>query len=363
MNPEQGAAANGAFLSIVVPVYNAEKTLHACIQSVLSQTFGDYELLLIDDGSQDSSAEICRQFASSDQRIRCFSKENGGPLSARVFGAERAGGGYVGFMDADDYLPARDVFARLYRQCKAYDCDVIQFGHIKKYNHLHRTVSTVKTAQYAAKEEFRKRDYPLLLCSFWEPSRLTTTNWNKLYRRELFQNLPDSKTLDRVFWGDDLVMNIMLLSHCNSALFIPDPLYVYRQFSGGTSRFSKTAMTDLDTIKRYQLRYLATYEGENVEHIRAILFSEMAGWFNVYVKDSLRHQGREATRRMIEETLAYDTFKQARAYYQQHAENWEGAILLREGDSQAYLERAEAGKKLKMKDRIRGALKEIYYRL
>ena len=361
VNSEQTSAGKRVFLSLVVPVYNAERYLQACVESVLAQTFQDYELLLINDGSQDASERICLQYASKDDRVRYFCKENGGPLSARVFGAERAIGQYIGFMDADDYLAAKDVFMRLYEKSRAYECDVIQFGYIKKYNHLQRHVSTVRNEQYALKEEFRKRDYPLLLCSFWEPSRLTPNAWNKLYRRELFENIPDAGTLERVFWGDDLILNILLLRHCASALFIPDVLYVYRQFSGGTSRFSKTVMKDLDTIKKYQLRYLESYEGENSDSIRSLLFSEIAGWFRIYVKDSLNEQGREATKQMIEETLAYDTFKAAREYYRNHALNWEPGRLLREGDAFAYMANAEKAEKRSAKEKIRGILRKIPY--
>ena len=272
-------------------------------------------------------------------------------------------GGYIGFIDADDYLATKDAFKRLHEKSKAHSSDIIQFGFIKKYHHLQRKMPSVKEEQYVQREEFLKRDYLLLLCSFWDTSRLTLNVWNKIYRCTLFQNLPASGTLERVFWGDDLILNILLLKNCRSALFIPDTLYVYRQFSGGTSRFSTTEMRDLDTIKRYQLKYLEAYESEDKERIRSVLYSEMAGWFSIYVRESLNKQGREATKRMIEETLEYNTFRQARTYYQQHTQNWEAAKMLREGDCRAYLEKAEAKKKTKVNDKIREILKEIYYRI
>lgn len=93
MDTKQTSATNGVFLSVIVPVYNAEKTLHACVRSILAQTHKDYELLLIDDGSQDASADICKYYASEYKQVRYLHKENGGPLSARVFGAQNAVGG------------------------------------------------------------------------------------------------------------------------------------------------------------------------------------------------------------------------------------------------------------------------------
>lgn len=91
-------------ISVIVPVYNVEKYLHRCIDSILAQTYSDFELLLIDDGSKDSSGEICDEYAAKDSRVRVFHKENGGVSSARNLGLENAKGEYVTFCDSDDYV-------------------------------------------------------------------------------------------------------------------------------------------------------------------------------------------------------------------------------------------------------------------
>ena len=91
-------------ISIIVPVYNTEKYLHRCIDSILIQTFTDFELLLIDDGSKDRSGEICDEYAKNDSRVRVFHKENGGVSSARNLGLDNAKGEWISFVDADDYL-------------------------------------------------------------------------------------------------------------------------------------------------------------------------------------------------------------------------------------------------------------------
>ena len=89
-------------ISIIVPVYNTEKYLDQCIQSVLAQTYTNWELLLIDDGSTDSSGAICDKYAAEDNRIRVFHKENGGVSSARNLGLDNAQGEWISFVDADD---------------------------------------------------------------------------------------------------------------------------------------------------------------------------------------------------------------------------------------------------------------------
>ena len=90
-------------VSIIVPVYNAEKFLHRCIDSILAQTYQDFELLLIDDGSKDSSGAICDEYAAQDARVRVFHKENGGVSSARNVGLDNARGEWITFVDSDDY--------------------------------------------------------------------------------------------------------------------------------------------------------------------------------------------------------------------------------------------------------------------
>ena len=90
-------------ISVIVPVYNAEKYLHRCIDSVLAQTYTDFELLLIDDGSKDQSGEICDEYAQKDARVRVFHQENGGVSSARNLGLDNAKGEWVTFVDSDDW--------------------------------------------------------------------------------------------------------------------------------------------------------------------------------------------------------------------------------------------------------------------
>ena len=91
-------------ISVIVPVYKAEKYLHRCVDSILAQTFTDFELLLINDGSPDNSGVICDEYAQKDNRIRVFHKENGGVSSARNIGLDNAKGEWITFIDSDDYI-------------------------------------------------------------------------------------------------------------------------------------------------------------------------------------------------------------------------------------------------------------------
>ena len=112
-------------VSIIIPVYNAEKFLCKCIDSVLSQTFEGWEMILVNDGSKDSSLAICKEYAEKDKRIKVLDKPNGGPSSARNSGIREARGEYVFFLDADDTITT-DCIESLYMLAKKHDADYVQ---------------------------------------------------------------------------------------------------------------------------------------------------------------------------------------------------------------------------------------------
>lgn len=112
-----------SLISIIVPIYNSEKYIRRCIESILSQTFKDFELLLIDDGSKDNSGRICDEYAEKDSRVRVFHKKNGGVSSARNFGIDNAKGEWVTFIDSDDWVEAE------YIANFVFDCDLSIQGY------------------------------------------------------------------------------------------------------------------------------------------------------------------------------------------------------------------------------------------
>lgn len=114
-------------ISIIIPVYNSEKFLVRCIQSILLQSFLNYEVILVNDGSTDSSGEICEAFARSDKRIKVIHQQNAGPGNARNAGLEIARGEFVAFVDSDDYIE-KDMFQVLYETTELYDADIVQCG-------------------------------------------------------------------------------------------------------------------------------------------------------------------------------------------------------------------------------------------
>ena len=130
-------------VSVIVPIYNTEKYLSRCIDSILNQTFKDFELLLIDDGSTDKSGEICDDYAKKDNRIKVFHKSNGGVSSARNLGLDEAKGDFIAFCDSDDWV-SPDMYERLYKKAILFAADIIYCDFYMNYggndNRVYKTI-------------------------------------------------------------------------------------------------------------------------------------------------------------------------------------------------------------------------------
>ena len=119
-------------ISIIVPIYKTEKQLGRCIDSILSQTFTDFELILIDDGSPDRCPELCDDYEKQDNRIRVIHKKNEGQARARNIGLDLAKGQYIGFVDSDDYIE-RDMYEKLYSALVKNNADLCICGYLYKH--------------------------------------------------------------------------------------------------------------------------------------------------------------------------------------------------------------------------------------
>lgn len=165
-------------ISIIVPVYNAEQYLHRCIDSILAQSYTDFELLLIDDGSKDASGDICDEYASKDTRVRFFHKGNGGVSSARNLGLDNAQGEYITFCDADDYV-SEDWLAA-YSEAIANNVDLAIQGYyaIDGNNTVEKQLqphsgNTIEAKRKLIESQFAQDTYYYL--------------WVKLFRRDLLE--------------------------------------------------------------------------------------------------------------------------------------------------------------------------------
>jgi glycosyltransferase involved in cell wall biosynthesis len=211
-------------ISIVVPIYNVEKYLHKCIDSILAQTFTNFELILVNDGSTDNCREICEEYAKNDRRIKVIHKENGGVSSARNAGIEAATGQYIGFIDSDDYIHEK-MYEVLYQNAVRYSSDIVVCDYLKVYEDEtpEENSKTGISLQHYSNIEALNQLYTTELGK----SDMWVYPVNKLYKRWLFNDLRYKE--GRIYEDEFMVHKILY----NSAkvLYVPQKLYYYLQRS------------------------------------------------------------------------------------------------------------------------------------
>lgn len=174
-------------VSIIVPVYNAEKYLDRCMQSIYAQTLKEYEIILVNDGSKDNSLALCREYEKQDERVHVIDKENGGAGSARNAGIEVAEGEYLAFPDADDWFE-KDMYQDLYDLAKSGDFDMV-FSGVNYYQQgkngemVYSRSSNVEVMRFNSQNECRNR-----VMELFPTTTIFDVPWNKLYKRVTVQN-------------------------------------------------------------------------------------------------------------------------------------------------------------------------------
>lgn len=211
--------------SIIVPIYNVENYLRQCVDSALQQTFSDFELILVDDGSPDSCGEIVDSYAVRDKRVVAVHKENGGLVSARKAGVQRARGEYAVILDGDDWL-AENALETIANAIKRSDADMICYGHFVTSETFCRKVSLQEVELLCWKPEIEKYILPTLLVGGKE-KLLTCTLWGKAFKRELYRKL-QGLVDDRIAMGEDGAVVYPCVCEAESIMFLPDSLYYYR---------------------------------------------------------------------------------------------------------------------------------------
>lgn len=202
-------------ISVIVPVYNAEKYLHRCIDSILAQTFTDFELLLINDGSKDSSGDICDEYAVKDSRVRVFHKPNGGVSSARNLGLDNVNGEWISFVDADDWIEPQ-MLELLLSKAKETNADIV----FSDFNFDYPDRSIVSHFY-----DWNKQDLDGL-------SEYISTTWTCLWGSIQKKSLYDDNNLrspEGVKYCEDFHIIVQLCFFADKIAKVSEPLYHYRQ--------------------------------------------------------------------------------------------------------------------------------------
>ena len=237
-------------ISIIVPIYNTEKYLHECLDSIINQSYTNFEVLLINDGSTDSSGMICQEYAERDSRFRYIEKENGGVSSARNLGLERSGGAYITFIDSDDWVEF-NYLEVLYTALKENDTDVA----ISTYKRFAQDGVFYLRSYSKENDEFlnigtRSRDSFLeILPKLGELDHSFYSISSKLIKRKIIGNLLFD---EQVSYAEDLNFFFHLYLEVESVVYVRDYTYIYRTHDASTSQnFNELkALHELEIFKR-----------------------------------------------------------------------------------------------------------------
>ena len=226
-------------ISIIVPVYNVEKYLGKCIESILNQTFRDFELILVDDGSTDSSGKICDEYSLKDSRIKVIHKENGGLSSARNTGLDIAKGEYIGFVDSDDWIEM-DMYEILYKLIKTSGKDMANIGFSAIYEDRIEKWTDNKKIILNREES---------LIELLKHRYFGNYIWANLYSKKIFKNIRFTEKIK----FEDIDIMYKLLNNSNGIVSqgISKYNYIQRKDSTIDEFFSKKYMEDFNIQKIY----------------------------------------------------------------------------------------------------------------
>lgn len=236
-------------VSIIIPVYNAEKYLNRCINSILSQKYNDWEAILVNDGSTDGSLKICNSYLDNiGIRIVVVSQPNSGVSSARNKGLSLATGPYVMFLDSDDYM-FPEMCEMMVEAIESKDADCIICGTTETWGGLW---APKENEDYTDLASFKK-DFIRHLST-----ELLSPPWNKIYKRELIKKGFDSS----VSFGEDLMFNLDYFKNCEKISFISDAPF-YHEKANENSLVNKVYPSRLSEIEKVHSAVLDFYEGSD----------------------------------------------------------------------------------------------------
>jgi len=258
--------------SIIVPVYKVEKYLEKCIASIQAQTFIDYELILVDDGSPDGSPKICDDYASKDKRIVVIHKSNGGVVSARSAGISRAGGEYILFVDADDWI-AENTLQELANIIKKYDApDTILFDSTRVFSDREELMFQSLEPGYYDKKRLNEEIVPSMLYDRKRPfltAMIIGQLWNKAIKRKILQEHHCKD--NTIYKCEDYACVYECIYFSDSFYYLNKPMYYYNRtnVNSAVSTYDPTYFRNHDKVIRYTQEHLGVYSKELKRQIDA----------------------------------------------------------------------------------------------
>jgi len=254
-------------VSIIVPIYNAEKALRRCVDSILNQEFTDFEVLLINDGSKDSSGEICDQYAARDNRVRVVHKPNSGVSATRNLALDLAQGTYVQFLDADDWITP-EATKLLVRTMEENDSDMVIADFYRVVGERLSRKGDIEEDRVLTRQEYAEHMMENPADFYYG------VLWNKLYRRDIIEQYHVRMDED-VRWCEDFLFNMEYVLHADRICPLQVPLYYYVKTEGSLVsqiNLSKIVKMKLMVFEYYNEFYKNVYEDGGYEKKRLQIY-------------------------------------------------------------------------------------------
>ncbi|QNG58471.1 glycosyltransferase [Bacillus sp. PAMC26568] len=260
-------------ISIIVPIYNVEKYLSRCLDSLLLQSFKDFEIIAINDGSTDSSGCILDEYAKRHNEIIAIHKKNNGVSSARNDGLQKATGTYIGFVDPDDWID-KNMYEELYKTAEQEQADIVMCSYIREFGtHSKEKIFEEADIRKYVNEELKTKILRRLIGPIEKevsnPEYLDAwgTVWSKLYKSQLIkQNKLEFVDLKEIGSNEDTLFNIQAFYHANSFVFLNQPLYHYWRMNetSVTSKYNQKLVHQFGTLYTKMENFLQEKELKGV---------------------------------------------------------------------------------------------------
>lgn len=287
-------------VSVIIPMYNVEKYAAECIESVINQTYKNLEIILVNDGSTDSTPEICKNFAEKDSRITVIDKENGGPTSCRVAGKKLAKGEYIYFSDSDDVLYP-ELIEKLLCACVRNNAEIAACGY-EKFGGEEKKIPVKFKSEVIEKDEFDTEIIlPAVNAIAEDTTDIPTFYWNHLYKADCLTD--DCFVSDRVCTREDVYTNLKVLDNVNRIAVVDEILYRYRMNMNSLTVAYRESKFEKDMyFINFVRSYLKEKNIESGDRLKKMIYGAAYGCIDNFCKSGSYDVFKNGIKKMYGET-------------------------------------------------------------